>query len=102
MSTEKWKSIPGFPRHKVSDKGRVMVTKSNGNTKILAIEPKYKTAELVRHDGSHTRIKVLALIAMAFDDDDTFESPRRVYVEPEYDVIPDHISPKGRGYWTEG
>ena len=102
MSTEKWKQIPEFPRHKVSDRGRVQVTKSNGNTKILAIEPKYKTAELVREDGSHTRAKVISLMAMAFDDDDTFESPTRVYVEPEYDVIPHWVSPKGRGYWKEG
>ena len=102
MSTEKWKPIPGFPRHTVSDRGRVQVTRDNGNTLILSIEPKYKTVDLVNAGESVTRSKVAALVAMAFDDDASFESARRVYVEPEYDVIPDWVSPKGRGYWKEG
>ena len=102
MSTEQWRPIPGFPRHTVSDRGRVTVTRDNGNTLILAQSPKYQTVDLVNAGGSVTRTKVDALVAMAFDDDDTFESTTRVWVEPEYDVIPDWVSPKGRGYWKEG
>jgi hypothetical protein len=100
MSTEKWKPIPGFERHQVSDLGRVMVTKSSGNTKILAIEPKHKTVQLYLPGGHQfTRAKVSALVDMAFDDDDTFDSPLRVYVEAEYPDVPSWLSPKGRGHW---
>lgn len=101
MSTEKWKPIPGFPRHTVSDRGRVAVTRDNGNTLILAQSHRFRSpsVDLVNAGESVTRARVSELVEMAFGDDDTFESPNRVWVPPEYDVIPDWLSPKGRGYW---